>query len=64
MNNKDSRWRQPTPLMQLIALTGSMEGHKCNHTEGIISDSYYCRQLDDHVDQLVNLQPFIKQGKW
>ena len=62
--NKDPRWRQPTPMFQLIALIGSMEGHKSNHTEGIITDRYYCEKLDDHIDQLFELRPFVEQGKW
>ena len=62
--NKDPRWRQPTPMMQLVALIGSFEGHKSNHEEGIVTDTQYIRYCDDHIGQLFNLRPFVEQGRW
>lgn len=64
MSNKDPRFKQPTPVMQLIALTGSFEGHAANLEEGIITELQFCRSMADHIKMLVNLTPFVEQGHW
>ena len=62
--NKRPEWKQPTPSMQLTAILGSLEGHKSNHEEGIITDTQYIRNVDWHIDWLIQLRPFIERGTW
>lgn len=62
--NKDPRWRQPTPMMQLTALVGSFEGHKMNHDEVITTDTQYIRACNEHIEMLFNLRPFVERGSW
>jgi hypothetical protein len=62
--NKDHRWKQPTPIMQLRAILGSLEGHQSNQEDGIIADSAYIVRAQEHTNQLLNLLPFFEQGHW
>jgi hypothetical protein len=61
---KDPRFKQPTPVMQLLALTGSFEGHLSNLEDGIITEIQFANYMADHIKMLVNLTPFVEQGHW
>jgi len=62
--SRDPRWRQPTPIMQLRAVLASLDGNKQVHIEGIIIDVQYMRRVDEHIEQLMNLLPFVEKGNW
>jgi hypothetical protein len=61
---KDPRWKQPTPVMQLRTILGSLEGHLSNQESGVITDAAYIVYAQEHTYQLLNLLPFIEQGHW
>lgn len=63
-STRNPRWRQPTPMMQLTALLFGIEGHKCNHDEGLITDQQYIEVVTQYIDELYALRPFVELGHW
>jgi len=61
---KDPRWKQPTPIMQLRAILGSLGGWAENQKDGIVTDARYIVYAQEHTEQLLNLLPFVEQGHW
>lgn len=62
--SRDSRWKQPTPQMQVVAIRNSVEGDFSNYKEGIISMKEYLKRLYDYGKQMDRLNYFLVQGHW
>jgi hypothetical protein len=63
-------WRQPTPIMQFVAIMGSLEwwtsswrNHKAVKSEQY-ADGRYAEKAAEHSDMLYALRPYLEQGHW
>lgn len=62
---KDPRWKQRTPIDQLITLQCSMRGDFENWEEKIISTERFATYMEDHLFQLSLLTPYLNTPeKW
>ena len=61
---KRDTWKQPTPIMQLWALTMSIEGNASVYKQGIISAEIYAERAAESALELQELVPFVEQGGW
>lgn len=62
---KDSRWKQLTPVDQLVAIRASLEGHFDNWQHHIIGDRTFSDCFEDHMAQIAALEPFLRgTEKW
>jgi hypothetical protein len=62
--SKNPLWKQPTPMMQLRAILASAEGHSSIHESGIISDHQFIDVSKLHINELMNLLPYVEKGSW
>lgn len=59
-----AKFRQPTPIMQLQAEIAAMEGNYYCWSEGIMPESRFRLLADRFFDNVRELQPHLKQGRW
>lgn len=64
MYEKDKRWLQPTPHLELVALCQTMEMHIFDIKEGIGDPSKHADGLLDGTEQLRTLALFLEKGSW
>ena len=57
-------WQQPTPIMQLRAITGSVEGYTSNWRERILPERAYAMRAASFSDELMVLLPYVEKGTW
>jgi hypothetical protein len=62
--SKNDRWKQSTPLMQLRAILANVAGNAMNHDDKIINDQKFINITKLHIDELMNLLPYVEQGHW
>lgn len=62
---KNPLWRQSTPVDQLIAITGAIDGHFSNFEEKIIDREHLIDETTLLLRQLEELVPFLQDpSKW
>lgn len=58
-------WKQNNPFDQLVVLRGALEGHLSNFQDGTIGKEKFCQYSDDLIEQIKQLEPFLKEpDKW
>ena len=57
-------WKQPSPMMQLITIVGSLEGNVSNWQDRIITDRALACRATSHSNQLSALLPYLEKGHW
>lgn len=60
LNTKNSEWHQDTPADQLTVLRWSLQGHLENWSEGIIDSEKFRKHAVTHLEQIQQLEPFLK----
>ncbi len=64
MEEKNPRWKQPTPAMQLIAIMGNLQGFKYLLEEKEITVERWLEVSMPIIDEISSLTPFIEKGTW
>ncbi len=64
MVRRRKTWRQPTPIMQLIAIKSNVDGHRLNCVERLITPEKFELKFCEFLDELEELMFFIELGRW
>jgi hypothetical protein len=61
---KNPLWSQKTPADQLTVLRWSLQGHLENWQAGIIDKEKFNKCAVEHLEQIEQLEPFLKGEEW
>jgi hypothetical protein len=57
-------WKQKNAVDQLKAIRASLAGHLSNYNDFIIGNPQFCRHLEQHLDQIEELEPYLAGKSW
>ena len=63
-NMKNSLWKQATPYDQLTVIRASLQGHLENWQAGIIDNEKFSSYAAEHLEQIAQLESFLKGQQW